>query len=319
MLRLLPPHLALLAACSAGPLAPPTDPSLQPPAPPPDPAPLPGIRHGHRIEPIDGGWLAFGGFARSSSANDDDRGSRQTWFLPTGTDTWQRRADLHTGRAFAGSAVVRGAAFAIGDGVERYDPQTDRWTVIAPAGSLPRSHFGAAALGDRIFVLGGFPATGTGMWIVDADTGHVEGTPPPPTFRAGDHFHLLCAIAGDLHVLGGLDGESFTPRCEHWVRGGEGWQAMPAPPAGLWTKFAACAVSGNRLYVFGDAGGLCYEAVERTWTRRCPMPLALAMPCAVAAGDAVWVLGGLAVDGPRDVLLCYDANADRWRDLLPAR
>src|SRR5688500_15440512 len=91
------------------------------------PVALPSPRHGHRIERLDGGLFSFGGFGDSSAP---DRESKQTWWLAPGAKEWRRRADMSVGRVFFGSAVVDGKVYAIGDGVERYDPKLDRWTKV---------------------------------------------------------------------------------------------------------------------------------------------------------------------------------------------
>src|SRR5262245_7310940 len=81
-------------------------------APPPwQPDALPAARHGHRVEALPDGLLAFGGF----TADDDSegRGMRDCLFLPRapqdGAAAWQRREKMHQPRAFFASAVVDGA------------------------------------------------------------------------------------------------------------------------------------------------------------------------------------------------------------------
>jgi hypothetical protein len=276
---------------------------------------LPVARHGHRIERIDGGLLAFGGFVQDSP--DQDRGSRETWFLADGGTRWQRRADLNLGRAFFGSAVISGSVFAIGGGVERYDARADRWTTVIPDGALPQSHFAAAACDGRLWVLGGFPGTGTGMWEVDVQSASVTQVAPPPSFRPGDHFHFLCTLRSELHAIGGLDGERFEPRREHQVLRQGQWQPLPELPAGMWAKFAAQALHDGKLYLFGDFGGFCFDPEPCTWTAKSPMPFPLVMPAAVTLGDRIWIIGGMTTDRARVVLLEYDVREDRFSDRAP--
>lgn len=93
----------------------------------------------------------------------------------------------------------------------------------------------------------------------------------------------------------------------------EGWKADSPPPVGMWGKFAAQAMSGGKLYLFGDFGAYCYDPQTSLWTPRAKLASLLAMPQAVAIDGSIWVIGGRPVDGRRDsVLLRYDIAADAW-------
>lgn len=305
------------------------------------PVPLPAPRHGHRLEVVDGGLVSFGGFGDPWA---EDRETRQTWRLAPGAAAWTRAADMAVGRAFFGSAVVAESVFAIGEGLERYDARADRWTSVGTAGlpatRLPKSHFAAAALGSTIYVLGGYGGAADALFAIDVPTpGSESGSgsgsgdptlrelPPPPGFGHGDHFHVLQVLPGEphgpelrvpeLHVIGGLDGESFEPKAEHWVLAADGWRAAPPPPVGVWAKFTVQAVHAGRLYLFGDFGSFCFDPASGAWSERAKPPFLVVMPQAVARGGSIHVIGGTAVgeeDDRRPLLLRYDVGADRWTD-----
>lgn len=279
------------------------------------PVALPRERHGHRVEPLDGGLLSFGGFGDARAA---DRESRQTWWLAPGATQWTRRADLRREMAFSGSAVIAGVVYAIGADVERYDAKADVWVEVTPPGKLPRSHFGAAALEGKLFVLGGYGAAESGLWVVDVKDGAVHAEPPPPSFTKDDHFHLVHALRGELHVIGGLDGEKFEVQREHWVRSASGWRALPAPPDGLWAKFSAHTVVGETLYVFGENGGWRFDAAEGAWRELAKSGSTLAMPATAVWDGKLWILGGMDIarDDAR-ILEAFDLRAQRWLELAP--
>jgi len=82
------------------------------------------------------------------------------------TDTWSRKADMPTGRAYHSSCVVDGKIHVVGgqvytDGyamsttVEQYDPATDAWTTRADMIPTPRSTPATSAVNGRIYVIGG--------------------------------------------------------------------------------------------------------------------------------------------------------------------
>lgn len=272
--------------------------------------PLPDIRHGHCIVRLPGGLLCVGGFARGGTALEHSQ--RQALWLADDDTQWRPRADMPTERAFFACATIGGAAYAIADGIDRYDAAADRWTeVIAPA-PLPHSHFAACAHDGGLYVLGGLPLERAGLRRVDVATQVVTDVAPPPGFAPGDHFHLLVSLAGELHAIGGLDGESFAPQHEHHVLRDGAWVTLPPPPVGIWTKFAAHAVHDGKLYVFGEFGGFCLDPAAGTWTPRAALPELLAMPATVSRGDSLWVIGGMAVAAPRIVLLRYDVATDEW-------
>jgi hypothetical protein len=293
----------------------------QAPAVPAPPVPLPDARHGHRIEAVRGALLAFGGYGDADA--DDERGQRAAFWLPDGGAAWTRVAPLPLPRAFFGSAATADAVFAIADGVDRFDLRTRTWsTVIAPGAvlgpaRLPRSHFATATLGERAFVLGGYPIENSDLLALDLREHTVERLEPPPGFLPGDHFHFLAALRGELHVAGGLDARTFSPRREHHVRRGGRWITLPPPPEGLWAKFGASAVVGDRWHVFGDFGHHVFDAAAGTWSPRAPLPFAIVMPVAVVRGGSIWIVGGGRVGGAPIDLLEYRIAADRWVEPAP--
>jgi N-acetylneuraminic acid mutarotase len=288
------------------------------------PIPLPAARHGHRIEKVGGGLLCFGGYGDASAPN---RESEQTWWLAPGAKTWRRRTDMAVGRGFFGSAVVGDVVYAIGDGVERYDLPNDRWRRLKPDERLPRSHFAAAAVGSTVYILGGYGGETDKLWAIEHPSEKLRALPPPPGFKRDDHFHFLHAFGGKLHVIGGLDGKSFTPKAEHWVLtnplatpespSAKCWTAQARLPVAVWAKFAVQAVADGKLYLFGDFGAFRFDSTKKEWTPRAKLPFMIAMPQAVSHAGSIWVIGGehVAQQRPRErILLQYVVARDAWID-----
>ncbi|XP_024145640.1 kelch-like protein 5 isoform X1 [Oryzias melastigma] len=85
------------------------------------------------------------------------------------TNRWNSCAPMAKRRGGVGVATWHGFLYAIGghdapassltsrlsDCVERYDPQTDVWTAVAPM-SLSRDAVGVCLLGDRLYAVGGY-------------------------------------------------------------------------------------------------------------------------------------------------------------------
>ncbi|XP_053791119.1 kelch-like protein 1 isoform X2 [Vidua chalybeata] len=85
------------------------------------------------------------------------------------TNKWNMCAPMCKRRGGVGVATCDGFLYAVGghdapasnhcsrllDYVERYDPKTDTWTMVAPL-SMPRDAVGVCLLGDKLYVVGGY-------------------------------------------------------------------------------------------------------------------------------------------------------------------
>ncbi|XP_032696956.1 kelch-like protein 1 [Lontra canadensis] len=85
------------------------------------------------------------------------------------TNKWNMCAPMCKRRGGVGVATCDGFLYAVGghdapasnhcsrllDYVERYDPKTDTWTMVAPL-SMPRDAVGVCLLGDRLYAVGGY-------------------------------------------------------------------------------------------------------------------------------------------------------------------
>jgi hypothetical protein len=279
----------------------------------PDVPPLPTARHGHRAEVIGETVFVMGGYARQAGLPHD--GAAETWSCNPAAGYWRKRADMPTARTFFASAVLDATILAIGDSLDAYDPETDRWEILAGAESFPRSHFAAALVGRRVYVLGGFPAVMGGFLAFDVDSRRRIDLPEPPGFARGDHFHILASLDGTLHLFGGITYEKFDTTPNHFIFDGERWSSAAPSPVPLWAKFSACQVVGSSLFVFGDAGALRYDAAAERWSNVAPMDGILVMPASVAAAGRLYVIGGMLVKDDsksRGDVWTYDVVKDAW-------
>ncbi|XP_071652799.1 kelch-like protein 5 [Temnothorax longispinosus] len=118
------------------------------------------------------------------------------------TNRWTQCAPMSKRRGCVGVGVVNGCLYALGGydisasnpnvsrfdckTVERYDPKTDTWTMVAPM-SVPRSEVGVCVLGDRLMAVGGY-ACQQRLTLVEAYDPHLnewEPVAPLKTGRAG--------------------------------------------------------------------------------------------------------------------------------------
>ncbi|XP_041128484.1 kelch-like protein 1 isoform X2 [Polyodon spathula] len=85
------------------------------------------------------------------------------------TNKWSMCSPMSKRRGGVGVAACDGFLYAVGghdapasshcsrlsDCVERYDPKTDTWTIVAPL-NLPRDAVGVCLLGDKLYAVGGY-------------------------------------------------------------------------------------------------------------------------------------------------------------------
>ena len=225
--------------------------------------PLPRLReplHHSAMVANAGRLYLFGGYRADGSA------SSRAWFLDPDSDafSWERLPDMPTARGAHAAALVGrvvhiiGGATGFGGSVkltrthEAYDVDRRTWTTL-PAFPEPRDHLAAAAVGDRVFVVGGrklSAARNTGrLDVFDARTRSWTRAPDMPTPRGGIG---AAALGGRLFVFGGEEPagtfdetEIYDPEAETWAAG----PPMPTARHGL----GAAAMPVDRIAVV--AGG----------------------------------------------------------------
>lgn len=196
------------------------------------------------------------------------------------------------------------------------------WTELA---EMPRqrSELGAAAIGDTIYIVGGFgggamldcyhPATGT--WGVGAD------------MPVAVHHPGVTALDGRLYVAGGYTETGATDAVWAYDPSSNTWEArapLPEPRGAL----GLAAVDG-RLYAIGGAveqlGGPVTGAVDvydpstDSWEPRASLPTPREH-LAVAAGDGrIYAIGGRANGNEGEQVAgaaeAYDPATDQWASL----
>jgi hypothetical protein len=274
------------------------------------PTPLPERRHGHRAEYLpDGRLLVFGGFDHDT--DDAGRGAGATWMWDPRAATWERKPDLPVPKVFHASATVDGTVYALGGNVERWDDAAGRWIEVFPPGSVPETHFAAAAVGRRIYAFGGFPQE-RGPIVLDLDAGTCERFPPPPDFTPGDHFAFVWERAGRLHVAGGMLEHGVGDR--HWAWDGLTWTPRAPLPTPAEAKFAVWGVADGDLHVFAYEGCWRYDGTADAWHAHDapPWPRDRAMSATVARNGQLHALGGFSHGAVFRGVDVYDPARREW-------
>jgi N-acetylneuraminic acid mutarotase len=242
------------------------------------------------------------------------------------TGTWRREASLSTPRA-AHAVVATGAAiYALGgtgrDGrpvldIERFDGKA--WT---RDGALPGEGLNApaaAAIGDAIYLIGGFgtttnlPTAAVRRYDTRARTWSEAAPLPAP--RGG---HAAVVVSGRIHVIGGgnsvstIDDHSvYDPKTNTWTERARLPRSMGSP---------AAVVAAGKLYSIGGRSGPndfgdvhIYDPAGDRWTPGVSID-ARGTGGAAVLGGSLYYFGGEA-QARRVVLdgvLRLDAGAKTW-------
>ena len=167
-----------------------------------------------------------------------------------------------SGAVLGGRIVVAGGLTADGaasDAVHVYDPGDNRWEA-GPSLPLGLHHFGMAALGNRVYVAGGYTNRQGQDWVAQSRVlslaaGERSWREEPGL--AGPRGGLaMAAAAGRLVAVGGTDDRgTFLRRTEVFVPGQRAWTA--GPEMGQARDHLAAASSNGRIYaIAGRLGSL---------------------------------------------------------------
>ena len=123
-------------------------------------ADMPTARSWLSTSVVDGKIYAIGGWGGG--------GPQHRWYSAVEeydpeTDTWTKKADMPTARAYLSASAVDGKIYAIGgwtrantySSVEVYDPATDRWTKKADM-PIGRYHSATSVVNGKIYAIGGW-------------------------------------------------------------------------------------------------------------------------------------------------------------------
>ena len=180
-----------------------------------------------------------------------------------------------------------------------YDTQTQDWTEL-PRMPTPRGAHAAAAVGDKIYVVGGAKIP-SGMDLPDGlnpggaveilgtmemfDTGQNSWTTLKPMTLPRNH-HDIAYQDGKLYVVGGTIGSCFPG----------GW---------------ASNVSMNEVY----------DIATDTWSTRAPMPTARSAVGAAVIDGRIYVIGGEGWVDQLGGVFCtneaYDPTRNSWVEKTP--
>ncbi len=203
-----------------------------------------------------------------------------------------------------------------------------RWVAL-PDAPTSRGEVSAARIGDDVYVVGGFDASGHTSNVVQRVNLRTQRWSSAAAMPQALNHMSAVGYRGRLYVVGGYGspGDSSTGATRGFWRYDPAtgrWTSMPDAPVAR--AAAGAAVLGHRLYVAGgrnDAtSALSSLAIFDFDTGRWTLGPSLVHPrehvAAVAAAGSVWVLGGRALGlGSFTYAERYTPGASAWQQMAP--
>jgi hypothetical protein len=213
----------------------------------------------------------------------------------TRVDRWETLTRLPVATRAAAAASVGGVVYVIGgttaDGntsaVWAWDGAG--WERKAPM-PAPRFNHAAVAVGDRIWVLGGFEGgeEHDDVFVYDTQADLWRRSRPLPR---PNHAFGAVALGEEIWLLGGRRGERVLG--EVWIldTAGRGtWRRGPSMPKPM--ELLGVAVDEDRIHAVWESVYQVYDVSERRWTQG-PRPLVTRHALrAFVAGGSLFTLGG---------------------------
>jgi DNA-binding CsgD family transcriptional regulator len=199
---------------------------------------------------------------------------------------------------------------------------TSRWQEEVSM-SIGRGRLAAAAVGGRIYAIGGEMPGGGFTGAVEAyepvqRTWTLKATKPVPVANVSG-----AVLADKIYVPGGSISEMgvtavvevYDPAADQWT------QVAPLPEA---RAAYALAVHGEKVYLFGGFDGqqdvatvFVYDPATDEWQPGPSMPSARAFAGAAALDDEIYVVGGYANEVELDRCEVYLPATGEWQTCAP--
>jgi N-acetylneuraminic acid mutarotase len=250
-----------------------------------------------------------------------------------------------------GGAECSGAIFVLGGwpdltfttaltDVERLDKVGGPWKKGPPLNE-GRGNPAAAALNDRLYAIGGYPAGPgalTSVEVLDCGTGPAWSFVRPPPDPEGRGSGAAAAAGNHIYLAGGDDGTTapslnslliYDPRANQWDTG----HPMPTRRSNLKLVHLNGSLYAIGGIANGNPTGPALPTVERydlaqghpahgRWTAVAPMNTPRVNPATAVVGDQIVVIGG--ADGrdfdhlhPLATVEVYSPANDKWTTFDP--
>jgi N-acetylneuraminic acid mutarotase len=192
------------------------------------------------------------------------------------------------------------------------------WRALAAAPS-ERTEVAAAAVGERIWVLGGYAPDGATLATAEVYDTTADTWARGPDLPVAVNHAMAATLDGVLYLAGGNDGDGPSTQVARLE--GERWRTLAPLPKGR--SAGGLVALGGRLYLVGGVvdGGLAvdtqvYDPASDRWAAAPGLPTPREHLGAAATGGKVYVVGGRARGvGNLAAAEAFDPETGRWSAL----
>jgi serine/threonine-protein kinase PknK len=241
---------------------------------------------------------------------------------------WKEAAPMTRPRSEVASTAYRGGIAVVGgfrwfgslsSKVEVYTPSTNRWRQL-PNLPLEVHHAAAAALGRRLFVIGGNGQAPRfflrSALVYDGKRWRVLPKMPGPRAAAG-----AAVVDQKLYVVGGVTPRGLADKMLVFDLATGKWSSAAGPTP---REHLGVASANGRVYAMGGRLGgpgsnlgffEVFDPATGEWTPLQPVPEARSGTGLALAGGMLVSVGGEDTEKTLDSVFGYDIEEQRWREL----
>jgi N-acetylneuraminic acid mutarotase len=209
------------------------------------------------------------------------------------------------------------------DSASRTSPAPERsspgWRTLKAAPNQ-RTEVAAAALGDKIYVIGGFVPPGRTVGVVEVYDTVTDSWARGPDLPVAVNHAMAASLDGVVYVMGGYTGQTglSEPTDRAFALRSGRWEALPPMPEVR--AAAGAAAIGGTIFVAGGVGPdglaeqmLVFDPSAATWAVAPGPPTPREHLGVATDGNRLFVTGGRPPN--TDVLEAFDPATRRWERL----
>ena len=206
--------------------------------------------------------------------------------------------------------------------INKAQDKSDGWSYVAPM-DISRNTLGAAALGGKIYAVGGWNVTDAVLNSVEVYDPIVNSWNPIAPMDISRSRIDVAALGGKLYAVGGYDtasnilksAEVYDPSVNSW---------NPIAPMDISRSYFGVAALGGKLYAVGGAGGTILNSVEvydpivNSWNPIAPMDISRSRLGVAALGGKLYAVGGGTWSASASLSAeVYDPIVNSWNPIAP--
>jgi len=196
----------------------------------------------------------------------------------------------------------------------------DQWNNL-PSMSNARFAPAVAAVGDKIYVIGGWDGESTVSKKLEVYDLATQAWSQKANITTGVVYAATAVVGNTIHVMGGYNGNSYATNHQVYNISSNSWSQS----ASLLSPRSGCgaAVVSGKIYLIGGyyngnplSTNQVYNPSSNSWSNKTDMPTARTDFAIAALNDGIYVIGGWDTDA-LNVNELYDPATDTWTTYYP--